>query len=72
MKIRVKYVKQNDSWRYALQVKKWLFWKTIETFGFLDNAKDFLNILKKVDDFNETLNNSGQKVIKLSAHLITE
>lgn len=72
MKIRVKYVKQNGSWRYALQVKKWLFWKTIETFGFLDNVKDFLNILKKVDDFNESLNNSGQKVIKLSTRLITE
>lgn len=52
MRMRIKYVKQNDSWRYALQIKKWLFWKTIETFGYLDNVNDFLNTLKKVDDFN--------------------
>jgi hypothetical protein len=52
MRMRIKYVKQNDSWRYALQIKKWLFWKTIETFVYLDNVNDFLNTLKKVDDFN--------------------
>jgi hypothetical protein len=72
MKIRVKYVKQNDSWHYELQGKKWLFWKTINKFVKLEDVDEFLNKLKKVDDFNESLNNSGQKVIKLSARLITE
>jgi hypothetical protein len=71
MKMRVKYALKG-SWRYELQTKKWLFWKTIATFSTLENAEDFVNTLKKVDDFNESLNNSGQKVIKLSTRLITE
>jgi hypothetical protein len=73
MKMRVKYVKiKGKGWYYVLQVKKWLFWKTIATFSTLENAEDFVNTLKKVDDFNESLNYSGQKVIKLSTRLITE
>lgn len=71
MKMRVKYA-QKGSWRYELQTKNWLFWKTIAKFSTLENVEEFIKKLKKVDEFNETLNNSGQKVIKLSAHLITE
>lgn len=71
MKLRVKYA-LNGSWRYVLQTKKWIFWKTIATFSPLENVEEFVKKLKKVDDFNESLNKSGQKVIKLSAHLLTK
>lgn len=71
MKMRVKYTLKG-SWRYVLQSKKWIFWKTIAKFSTLENVEEFINKLKKVDDFNESLNKSGQKVIKLSAHLITK
>ena len=43
-----------------LQVKKWLFWKTINKFVKLEDVDEFLNKLKKVDDFN---NKSLSKVI---------
>lgn len=71
MKMRVKYDRKN-SWHYKLQTKKWIFWKTIETFPTLEFVEEFVNKLKKVDDFNESLNKSEQKVVKLSAHLITK
>lgn len=71
MKLRVKYALKG-SWRYVLQIKKWIFWKTIATFPTLENVEEFVKNLKKVDDFNESLNKSGQKVIKLSAHLLTK
>lgn len=61
MKMRVKYV-INGSWRYVLQSKKWLFWKTIATFSTLENVEEFLNKLKKVDEFNKSLNESGIKI----------
>ena len=34
METRIKYIKTNkNGWCYAIQVKKWLFWKTIETYA---------------------------------------
>lgn len=56
MKIRIKYVKKNSGWRYAIQVKKWIFWKTIETYTTWLGVNEFLNTLKKIDDFNKELN----------------
>lgn len=56
MKIRIKYIKKDSGWYYAIQVKKWIFWKTIETYATLEGASGFLNILKKIDDFNKKLN----------------
>lgn len=53
MKIRIKYIKTNkNGWCYAIQVKKWIFWKTIETYTSFEGAEGFLNTLKSIDDFN--------------------
>ena len=53
METRIKYIKTNkNGWCYAIQVKKWIFWKTIETYTTLEGAERFLNRLKEVDDFN--------------------
>jgi hypothetical protein len=59
MKIRVKYIKIGADWRYALQFKKWIFWKTIETFLYLDNVKEFLDKLKKVEEFNKRFDSNS-------------
>ena len=54
METRIKYIKTNkNGWCYAIQVKKWLFWKTIETYATFEGAERFLNILKDIDDFND-------------------
>lgn len=52
METRIKYIKKNRGWYYAIQVKKWIFWKTIETYGSFEGAERFLNTLKDIDDFN--------------------
>ena len=53
METRIKYIKTTrNGWCYAIQVKKWIFWKTIETYATLEGAERFLNRLKEVDDFN--------------------
>lgn len=53
METRIKYIKTtNNGWLYAIQVKKWLFWKTIETYASFEGAERFLNTLKDIDDFN--------------------
>lgn len=53
METRIKYIKTNkNGWLYAVQVKKWLFWKTIETYATFEGADRFLNTLKDIDEFN--------------------
>lgn len=53
METRIKYIKTtNNGWVYAVQVKKWLFWKTIESYASFEGAERFLNTLKEIDDFN--------------------
>ena len=53
METRIKYIKTiKNGWLYAVQVKKWLFWKTIETYASFEGAERFLNTLKEIDDFN--------------------
>ena len=53
MKTRIKYIKkEKNGWCYAIQVKKWLFWETIETYAAFEGAERFLNILEQIDDFN--------------------
>lgn len=53
METRIKYIKTNkNGWCYAIQVKKWIFWKTIETYGSFEGAERFLNTLKEIDEFN--------------------
>ena len=51
MKIRIKYIKKNTGY-YAVQVRKWLFWKTIYTNIVFDNVKIFIDTLAKIDEFN--------------------
>lgn len=53
MKMRVKYVRHGADWRYELQVKKWLFWKTVDRFVTLKRVEEFLDTLKEVDEFNK-------------------
>lgn len=51
--MRIKYTKTDkNGWCYAIQVKKWIFWKTIETYATFEGAERFLNTLKDIDGFN--------------------
>ena len=53
METRIKYIKTpKNGWIYAIQVKKWIFWETIETYASFEGAERFLNTLKDIDDFN--------------------
>ena len=53
METRIKYIKTTkNGWIYAIQVKKWIFWKTIESYATFESAERFLNILKDIDEFN--------------------
>ena len=53
METRIKFIKTTrHGWCYAIQVKKWIFWKTIETYTTFEGAERFLNTLKDIDDFN--------------------
>lgn len=54
MERRIKYVykKKNNSWYYAVQVKRWLFWKTIYTDSIFTNVQKFIDTLDQIDDFN--------------------
>ena len=52
METRIKYIKKNTAGYYAVQIKKWLFWKTIETYASFESAERFLNTLKDIDKFN--------------------
>ena len=54
METRIKYIKkEKNGWCYAIQVKKWLFWNTIETYATFEGAERFLNTLKDIDEFND-------------------
>ena len=52
METRIKYIKKNTGWHYAVQVKKWLFWKTIETCATFECAERFIDTLSQIDNFN--------------------
>lgn len=63
METRIKYIKTTrNGWCYAIQVKKWLFWKTIETYTTFEGAERFLNTLKEIDDFNDKAKSSNKIV----------
>ena len=52
METRIKYIKTtNSGWVYAVQVKKWLFWKTIYTDGIFANIEKFIDTLAQIDEF---------------------
>lgn len=52
METRIKYIKKNNGWYYAVQIKMWLFWKTIYTYAIFANIEKFINTLEQIDDFN--------------------
>jgi hypothetical protein len=63
MKTKIKYIKMNkNGWCYAIQVKRWLFWKTIETYASFESAERFLNTLKEIDEFNSKTNSLSKIV----------
>ena len=57
METRIKYIKKDkNGYCYAIQIKKWIFWKTIESYSTFEGAERFLNILKDIDEFNNKIN----------------
>ena len=73
METRIKYIKTNkNGWCYAIQVKKWLFWKTIETYATFEGAERFIDILSKIDDFNNKTNSSNEIVSKSLDNIVYE
>ena len=60
MEARIKYIKKNTAeGYYAVQIKKWLFWKTIYTDGIFANIEKFIDTLAQIDDFNNKTENTS-------------
>lgn len=73
METRIKYIKkEKNGWCYAIQVKKWLFWKTIEIYATFESAERFLNILEQIDDFNSKTKSSNKIVPNSSSKIVYE
>lgn len=55
METRIKYIKKNTAGEgyYAVQIKKWLFWKTIYTNTIFANVENFIDTLSKIDKIND-------------------
>ena len=58
MKVRIKERKCKYGISYIIQIKRGLFWKTLETGLTLENAQSLVNDLVEMDNFN---NNSDTK-----------
>jgi hypothetical protein len=56
METRIKYIKKNNSWYYAIQVKKWIFWKTIKICSTWLAVNEFFNELEKIEEYNNKIN----------------
>ena len=52
MKIRIKETYEVDKTVYKVQVKRGLFWKTVEKYANLEDAIKFADNLKKMDEYN--------------------
>lgn len=73
MKRRIKYIKTTkNGWLYAIQVKRWIFWKTIETYASFEGAKRFLNILEEIDGFNNKTKSPNEIVSKSLNNIVYE
>lgn len=73
METRIKYIKTTrNGWCYAIQVKKWLFWKTIETYTTFEGAERFIDRLSQIDDFNSKTNSSNKIVSKSLNNIVYE
>lgn len=53
METRVKYIKKNNSWYYAVQTKKWIFWKTLKLCSTWLDVEKFFDFLAKVEEYND-------------------
>ena len=63
METRIKYIKKNATeGYYVVQVKKWLFWKTIYTDAIFANITKFVNTLAQIDEFNNKTKSSNKIV----------
>jgi hypothetical protein len=52
METRIKYIKKDNTWYYAIQVKRRIFWKTLKLCSTWLEVDNFFIEMKKVDDFN--------------------
>lgn len=57
METRIKYIKKKNSWYYAVQVKKWIFWKTLKLCSTWLDVEKFFDFLEKVEEYNNKNNN---------------
>ena len=57
METRIKYIQKNNSWYYAVQVKKWIFWKTLKLCSTWPDVEKFFDFLEKVEEYNNKNNN---------------
>lgn len=55
METRIKYIKKNNGWYYAVQVKKWIFWKTLKLCNTWLAVEEFFNELEKVEEYNNKI-----------------
>ena len=62
METRIKSIKKDNKWYYAVQIKKWIFWETIYTDGIFANVEKFIDTLAKIDDFNSKTNSLNKIV----------
>ena len=62
MERRIKYIKKNNSWYYAIQVKKWIFWKTIKLCSTWLAVNEFFNELEKIEEYNNKINPTNKIV----------
>lgn len=73
MKRRIKYIKKNDyEGYYAVQVKMWLFWKTIYINTIFDNVEKFIDKLDQIDEFNRKIKSPNEIVSKSLNNIVYE
>lgn len=51
METRIKYIKKNNAWYYAVQAKKWIFWNTLKLCSTWLAVEEFFNEMEKVDGY---------------------
>ena len=62
METRIKYIKKSNSWYYAVQVKKWIFWKTLKLCNTWLSVEEFFNEMKKIEEYNNKINPTNKIV----------
>ncbi len=62
METRIKYIKKDNSWYYAVQVKKWIFWKTLKLCSTWLAVEEFFKEMEKVEEYNNKINSLNKIV----------